>query len=117
MNIAGIVTLCLEQEQVLTDGVSFYLCKMLNLLRLAELAKQMQHLSVVFDCFSSKLLCLPVYQKGRNLSFQMNLLIQNLYSQLVFFFENMPASLLLEKHPPNRAILLNFIGRILFYQG
>ena len=78
------MALCLEQEQVLTDSVSLYLCKMLNPLRLAEPVKQIQHFSVVFDCIKCQLLCLAVYQKRRNLSFQMNLLIQKLYSHLVF---------------------------------
>jgi|TARA_B100001964_G_scaffold24645_1_gene24554 hypothetical protein len=75
---------CLEREQVLADGVGFYLCKMLHLLRLAEPVKQMQHLSVVFDGVGCELRSLAVYQKRRNLSFQMNLLIQKLYSHLVF---------------------------------
>ena len=74
---------CLEREQVLADGVGFYLCKMLHLLRLAEPVKQMQHLSVVFDGVGCELRSLAVYQKGHNLSFQINLLIQKPYSHLV----------------------------------
>jgi hypothetical protein len=72
---------------------------------LAELVKQMQHLSVVFDCVGCDLLSFAVYQKGRNLGFQMNLLIQKLYSHLFIALENMRASLPFGETPAEETYL------------